>query len=105
MPTGASIALSRHRRFGFVSTDSAAWHHPKPFAWNRPRDTNPIARGRDSGFAQSGFNEVANRAKPDPHRRATSQNPPDSQDGNDLIQHRNLWEVCDGISGLASGRF
>ena len=73
--------LSRHRRFGFVSTDSAAWHHPKPFAWNRPRDTNPIARGRDSGFAQSGFNEVANRAKPDPHRRATSQNPPDSQIG------------------------
>lgn len=58
---------------------SAALHHPKPFTGNRPRDTNPIARGRVSGFVQSGFNEVANPAKPDHHRRATSQNPPDSQ--------------------------
>jgi hypothetical protein len=56
----------------------AALHHPRPLTWNRPRDTNPIARGRVSAFAQSGFNEVAHRAKPDLHRRATSQNPPDS---------------------------
>jgi len=70
--------LSRHRRFGLVSTNRAASHLPKPPNWNRPRHTNPIARGRVSGFAQSGFNEVAHRAEPDRHRRATSQNPPDS---------------------------
>ncbi|CCV11660.1 hypothetical protein MESS4_330209 [Mesorhizobium sp. STM 4661] len=56
----------------------AALHHTKPLTWNRLRDTNPIARGRVSGFAQSDFNEVAHRAKPDHLRRATSQNPPDS---------------------------
>lgn len=38
-----------------------------------------VATGRVSGFAQSGFNEVARRAKPYHHRRATSQNPPDSK--------------------------
>ena len=27
----------------------------------------------------------------------------DSQSGHDLIQHRMLWEVCDGIGGYASG--
>ena len=59
--------LARRRRCSLVFTDRAALHHPKPFTRNRPRDTNPIARGRVSGFAQSGFNEVANRAKPYHH--------------------------------------
>ena len=27
----------------------------------------------------------------------------DSQSGYDLIQHRGLWGVCDGISGCAEG--
>ena len=88
--------LSRHRRFGLVSTDSAALHHPKPFTGNRPRDTNPIARGRVSGFAQSGFNEVAHRAKPDHHRRATSQNPPDSAGVAVVIQTPEREEFGDG---------
>jgi hypothetical protein len=38
-------------------------------------------------FVQSGFNEVALSAKPRRHRRATSQNPPDSQISGVLIQH------------------
>jgi putative copper export protein len=29
----------------------------------------------------------------------------DSQGGHYLIQHRRLWEVCDGVGGWASGRF
>jgi hypothetical protein len=41
---------------------------------------------RVSGLAQSGFNEVAHRAKIEDHRRATSQNPPDSQEGAEVIQ-------------------
>jgi hypothetical protein len=41
-------------------------------------DTIPIARARRRGFIQSGFNEVAHRAKTMPVSRATSQNPPDS---------------------------
>ena len=71
--------LARRRRCGLVFTDMAALHHPRPLTWNTPRNTNPIVRGGVSPFAQSGFNEVAHRAKPDLHRRATSQNPPDSQ--------------------------
>jgi hypothetical protein len=27
----------------------------------------------------------------------------DSQAGGNLIQHRNLWEDCDGVGGWASG--
>jgi hypothetical protein len=42
-------------------------------------------------FVQSGFNEVALSAKPRRHRRATSQNPPDSQIRRLLIQHAG-WE-------------
>lgn len=76
----------QHQWFGVAATDAGAPRRPKPVARNLRRDTNPIARGRVSRFAQSGFNEVAHRAKLDDHRRATSQNPPDSQSGNDLIQ-------------------
>ena len=47
---------------------------------------------------QTGFNEVAHSAKPAPQRRATSQNPPDSQVVDSLIQAAG-WDwrpVCDG---------
>jgi len=50
-------------------------------------------------FVQSGFNEVALSAKPRRHRRATSQNPPDSQIGRFLIHHAG-WDG--GQHGWAS---
>lgn len=46
---------------GVAAIDMAASRHSKPLTWNRPRNT-AIARGRVSGFAQSGFKEVAHRA-------------------------------------------
>jgi hypothetical protein len=52
---------------------------------SRPHGTNPIGTARVSGFAQSGFNEVAHGAKIRAQRRATSQKPPDSQSGFGVI--------------------
>ena len=78
--------MGQRCRFGLACTGMAALHHPKLLIWSEPRDTNPIGRARFSGLAQSGFNEVAHSARPDPQRRATSQNPPDSQEGEYLIQ-------------------
>ena len=59
---------------------------PTKSVTDTPLGTNPIAVARVSGLAQSGFNEVAHSAKPDAHRRATSQNPPDSQEAESVIQ-------------------
>ncbi|MBU3031987.1 hypothetical protein, partial [Paracoccus marinaquae] len=42
-----------------------------------PKHHNSHSAKPDRGFVQSGFNEVAERAKTPPIRHATSQNPPD----------------------------
>jgi hypothetical protein len=69
----------QHHQFDIADTDTGLFRCPKSIPWSWRRSTNPIARDRVSGFAQSGFNEVARHAKIDAHRRATSQKPPDSQ--------------------------
>ncbi|MER8541352.1 hypothetical protein NKH17_18090 [Mesorhizobium sp. M1334] len=93
---GRVYHLGQRRRLGLVFTDMAALHHTKPLTWNGLRDTNPTARGRVSGFAQSGFNEVAHRPKPDHHRRATLQIPPDSRRGDFVIQDAGWAEASIG---------
>jgi hypothetical protein len=104
MPIGASIAPINTG--GSVSRPPPRMHRvaPKPVSRNPRSNTNPIADGRVSGFAQSGFNEVAHRAKPDDHRRATSQNPPDSQDADFLIRCSEQEEARDGGSDWGSRR-
>jgi hypothetical protein len=57
---------------GVATTGVGTLRHPKPVASTRRSNTNPIARGRVSGLAQSGFNEVAQRqARRSPPRDLT----------------------------------
>jgi hypothetical protein len=56
-------------------------------------------------FVQSGFNEVALNAKPRRHRRATSQNPPDSRAAGALIPEWNDRGQQDVNPVLAALRF
>lgn len=71
--------LLRCYQFGIATIGMVVLDHPSPAHSDQCCRTKPIGRVRVSGFAQSGFNEVAHSAKIDPQRRATSQNPPDSQ--------------------------
>jgi len=80
--------------FGLLLTGTAALYRLKPLVWSGHCATNPIGCARVSGLAQSGFNEVAHSARPDPQRRATSQNPPDSRPRNNRINLRSYLILC-----------
>ena len=83
--------LDQCGQYAIVLTCLVASDHTSPVTSNQRRSTNPIGRERVSGFAQSGFNEVAHSAMIPAFRRATSQNPPDSQSVRFLIQPAG-WE-------------
>lgn len=68
---------------GTGSTRSAAIHHHTRRRARHPRPAqhhNPHSAKPDRGFVQSSFNEVAERARAQPIRHATSQNPPGSKE-------------------------
>jgi len=49
-----------------IKAVTAVSRHPSRFGQNQRRGTKPIARGRVSGFVQSGFDEVARSDVPSP---------------------------------------
>jgi ribosomal protein L11 methylase PrmA len=52
-----------YRRLHIATANIVAEPHQKQLTQSRHRSTNPIARGRISGFVQSGFNEIAHSAR------------------------------------------
>jgi hypothetical protein len=70
---GCADSGDGYQRLHSVAANIFAEPRQKPLTQSRHRSTNPIARGRISGFVQSGVNEIAHSARPNviaarPHR-------------------------------------
>jgi hypothetical protein len=61
---GCADSGDGYQRLYIVAANIIAEPHQKPLTQSRHRSTNPIARGRVSGFVQSGFCEIAHSARP-----------------------------------------